>query len=505
MKSIGLVLFVILVCTACSNEQTPSSIFATTFFLSSSESIPNSAPIKIEKIHTEPVLKRGNQGTWDHVDLLNPSVVRFKDNFVNYYSGFDGQIWRTGIATSKDGITWDKYSGNPVLEPKPGEWDVKYIAANGSAVVHGGKVLYFYQGVDKTGRIHIGLAIAEDGFHFKRHPTPVLSAGAPHTWESKAVADPYVIEKDGYLYIYYLGQDDLGVQRLGIARSKNGLSWDRLPSNPVLDVGAAGAFDENGLGEPSIAYQAPYFYMLYTGRDTKEVRNIGYAISTDGTHWKKMNTTGLITDKLRSAWFSKVICDTTLMPSGNGKWMVWFGGGDKPEPAQLLNGQVGLMTLDLEQNRDMTGFDANNDWSKSYVKSTDALRGSYELEGEAGKRSTWLGPISYTTLTSDKSVAGKTLTFEGWVPAKTIATAIKQTGSQTISIIARRKVIAKQIFIQDDIFSLTVPWSDIEPLIGIDGTLDLEINSDRSFIPSQHIESKDSRNLALILYRIRFQ
>lgn len=505
-STVGFIAFVLIVTTLAGlTASSPVASAQETFSLAPSNSIPNQAPIKIDSIHVNPVIVRGAPGTWDSVDVLNPSVIRFRDKLLNFYSGFDGKVWRTGVAISKDGIAWEKYSQNPVLEPKSTDWDVRYIAANGSAVVWEGKILYFYQGVDQSGRTHIGLATREGNFQFKKHSSPVLSAGAPNSWESKGVADPYVIAKNGYLYLYYLGQNDRDVQRLGVARSKDGLTWERLPSNPILDVGAAGAFDENGLGEPSIAYQAPYFYLLYTGRDAKEFRNIGYAISTDGVHWKKISATGLIPDTQRASWFSKVICDTTLMPLGGGKWMVWFGGGDKPEPAENLDGQIGLMIIDLGQNRDITGFDANSDWSTSAVKSTDVLRGSYGIEGEAGKRYAWVGPTAYITLYADPSVSGKMLTVEGWAPAELIARSTQQAGPQTIAIIANGKTIAKRSFTKDDPFVLTTPWGEIDPLLADKDTLDLEIKSDRSFVPSRYGDSPDVRDLALIVKRIRFQ
>jgi predicted GH43/DUF377 family glycosyl hydrolase len=135
----------------------------------------------------------------------------------------------------------------------------------------------------------------------------VLTPGPIHTWDSAAVGDPCIIAKDDTLYLYYLGQNERSVQRLGVARSKDGMHWEKLLSNPILDAGASGTFDENGLGEPSIAYVPPYFYLVFTGRDSSENRYIGYAISTDGVYWKKMSTQGLLSSHQRSKWASYVV------------------------------------------------------------------------------------------------------------------------------------------------------------------------------------------------------
>ncbi|HEV8042276.1 MAG TPA: hypothetical protein VGP62_25590, partial [Bryobacteraceae bacterium] len=56
----------------------------------------------------EPVLTRGAPGEWDGVDVLNPSVIRQGDAYYNFYSGFDGKTWHTGLAVSADGVAWHK-------------------------------------------------------------------------------------------------------------------------------------------------------------------------------------------------------------------------------------------------------------------------------------------------------------------------------------------------------------------------------------------------------------
>ncbi|HUA20938.1 MAG TPA: hypothetical protein VMB25_19450, partial [Bryobacteraceae bacterium] len=78
----------------------------------------------------EPVMSRGGAGDWDAVDVLNPSVIRQGDAYYNFYSGFDGKTWHTGLAVSPDGIAWHKEG--KILSPEPGTWEDGTIAANGS-------------------------------------------------------------------------------------------------------------------------------------------------------------------------------------------------------------------------------------------------------------------------------------------------------------------------------------------------------------------------------------
>ena len=88
-----------------------------------------------------------------------------------------------------------------------------------------------------------------------------------------------------YFYLYYLGQDRARPtrQRIGVARSADGLHWEKLRSNPVLELDG-----ERGLGEPAVWTSHGFYWMLYTARDFAENRRLGMARSTDGVHWRKL-------------------------------------------------------------------------------------------------------------------------------------------------------------------------------------------------------------------------
>jgi predicted GH43/DUF377 family glycosyl hydrolase len=273
------------------------------------------------------------------VDVLNPSVVKRQGVYYNLYSGFDGKTWHTGLATSSDGLTWTRQG--KVLSPAPNSWEGDdYIAANGSVLVAGSEFLYWYQG----GRLpSIGLARSTDARRWTKLPHPVLHPGPRGSWDERGVADPYVIRVGDFYYMFYLGQDRARRQRLGVARSTDGVHWQKLRSNPVLALGAAGAFDENGLGEPAVWVSGDRYWMLYTGRDRKEYRRIGLAWSTDGVRWERLPAGSVFTGG--ESWNSRVVCDPTVILE-SGRIRVWFGGGDVASAAERLDGQIGFATLE---------------------------------------------------------------------------------------------------------------------------------------------------------------
>jgi len=276
-----------------------------------------------------PVLTREQEA-----DILNPSVVRDGATYYNFYSAFDGHTWFTALATSPDGTHWNKQGR--VLSPGPQSWESDYIAANGSALRESDGWLYWYQSGER-GLPRIGLARSRDGRNWTKVTAPVLPPGPRGAWDEKGVADPYVLKRNGEFYIYYLGQNRARQQQIGLARSSDGEHWVKSLANPVLRVPwpGSGQADENGLGEPAVWQSDGWYWMIYTGRNTREQRSLMTARSSDGVHWEKLGSF-----RGQEAWDREVVCDPTVLID-DGRIRLWFGGGDRARPDENLDGQIG--------------------------------------------------------------------------------------------------------------------------------------------------------------------
>jgi sucrose-6-phosphate hydrolase SacC (GH32 family) len=299
------------------------------FTLPAPESSGPHAPFTWEA-RLEPVIPRDASS-----DVLNPSVLRFQGAYWNFYSEFDGHAWHTAAATSSDGIVWMKLGR--VLSPQAS--DGSNIAANGSALVVGDEILYWYEiGYP----LRVALARSHDGKTWTPQGEPVIPLGPRGSFDERAVADPYVIRAGENFYMFYLGQDRARRQSLGIARSADGVIWEKLRTNPILEPGMSGTFDENGLGEPAVWTSGSQWWMLYTGRDKKEQRRMGLAHSVDGVRWVRVPN---FIAAGSNSWDSQVICDPSVEQMPDGSIRVWFGGGDVARPDQGLHGQIGLGVL----------------------------------------------------------------------------------------------------------------------------------------------------------------
>jgi hypothetical protein len=97
----------------------------------------------------------------------------------------------------------------------------------------------------------IGLARSSDGVSFTKEPAPVLDAGGP-AWENGGTprAPAFVEVSPGDYRLFYEVAD-----RIGEARSSDGISWQRMGDAPVLEPAPIGdpadpAFDSSHVGDP---------------------------------------------------------------------------------------------------------------------------------------------------------------------------------------------------------------------------------------------------------------
>ncbi|MGH3737890.1 MAG: hypothetical protein ACRDT6_20105 [Micromonosporaceae bacterium] len=87
-------------------------------------------------------------------------------------------------------------------------------------------------------------------------------------WDGQHTCDPSVIRNpsNGYYYMYYSGAVRDGVTRIGVARSKDGVSWTRLNYgkpiiSPSYDVSRSNKY---GAGQPSVTYAYGKYYLIFT-------------------------------------------------------------------------------------------------------------------------------------------------------------------------------------------------------------------------------------------------
>ncbi|WP_394995139.1 glycoside hydrolase family 130 protein [Emticicia sp.] len=180
---------------------------------------------------------------------------------------------------------------DPILQ-KTINWEAKDVY-NPSAVVRDGKVYLLYRAEDTLkvvqGTSRLGLAVSEDGIHFKRQTKPVFFPANDFMKKYEypgGCEDPRLVETEDGKYILTYTAYDGKTARLCIASSLNLQNWTKEglafkePKNESL-WSKSGAIICKKVGERFVATKINGKYWMYWG-DT----NLFLASSDNLTDWK---------------------------------------------------------------------------------------------------------------------------------------------------------------------------------------------------------------------------
>jgi predicted GH43/DUF377 family glycosyl hydrolase len=243
---------------------------------------------------SDTVMDVGAAGSWDSRWIFAPKVHYDGNTYHMWYSGFNGTNVRIGYATSPNGTTWTKYSGNPVFNlGTSGSWDDSHISSP-SIIYDGGIYHMWYEG-GKGSTVQIGYATSTDGITWTRHPqNPVLKIGHSGSWGRPMLRAPEVIFYGGIYHMWYSGTPSLWNHKIGYATSPYGIVWTKYndpsttitlysESDPVLLPGPKGSWDDQFVVSGTAIYDSinSKLKLYYGGGDTDGKAQIGYATATN--------------------------------------------------------------------------------------------------------------------------------------------------------------------------------------------------------------------------------
>jgi predicted GH43/DUF377 family glycosyl hydrolase len=227
----------------------------------------------------------GTAGSWD-ANVASGDVVFDGATYHMWYFGADyipNGIHAIGYATSTNGTTWTKYVSNPIIiTGTTGSWDSRFVLCP-RVISDTGLYKMWYTGMDSSGTWSIGYATSTNGISWMKHAgNPVLRTGSTGSWDGREVLCPEVF-LDGTTYrMWYTGQDANGFRRVGYATSPDGISWVKSASNPILSEGAPGSWEAHQVMHGIVLLEGDTYKLWYTGNryDTISGRQIGYAVAS---------------------------------------------------------------------------------------------------------------------------------------------------------------------------------------------------------------------------------
>ncbi len=202
-----------------------------------------------------------------------------------YHMWYTGSIYATrfciGYATSTDGRTWKRMSDKPVMEPTE-EWEGQCLMCP-SVIWDEKQMLYkmWYSGGGfEGGELEpnaIGYATSPDGLNWTKYSgNPVLRPDPDAECEKYKVAGGQIISHGGWYLIFYIGFSDTWHGQTCLARSRDGIQWERHPQNPILSP-TPGGFDSRSVYTPAVLFDGRKWLLWYNGASTWP-ESIGLAI-----------------------------------------------------------------------------------------------------------------------------------------------------------------------------------------------------------------------------------
>jgi hypothetical protein len=194
----------------------------------------------------QPVLPNGSDGQWDSDQTLRPSIVeqsppdaRLSQKlgltslpprlYLMYYNGFGNDQSAIGLAYSSDGLSWQRYTSNPIVTTTTGIYTS--FAFREAGITY----LYYHTGED------LYLMTSQDGVDFTPYSAdPILRHGDANTWSAGQVYGAFVRRTDAGDYVMYYngipvrdGPDGM----IGMATSPDLIHFAPNAANPVITVG----------------------------------------------------------------------------------------------------------------------------------------------------------------------------------------------------------------------------------------------------------------------------
>lgn len=198
----------------------------------------------------------------EFVEVTRPFVLVDGDSLTMWYAAHGKASVAIARASSVDGVKWHRHG--IVLAPKE-PWEKAALMCPSVLKDHRGTYHMWYSGGGRVEPDAVGYAQSSDGINWKRvSPSPVIRADTNSSWERDRVAGAHVFRDKGWLYAAYVGFGrGLEDSSIGIARSSDGINWERHAGNPVITHGKPGDFDSINVYKPFVVVDGDNWRMWF--------------------------------------------------------------------------------------------------------------------------------------------------------------------------------------------------------------------------------------------------
>ena len=212
------------------------------------------------------VLKPNKESGWE--DRVNRACSWIKDGvWYLWYTGMNEKEAKIGLAVSKDGYSFKRYQQNPIMVPT--ESHEQGAVMNPCVLWDDADSVFkmWYSAGEKFEPDVLCLATSKDGINWEKHgQNPVFTHGIDKYDQCK-VGGCDVVKVNGRYLQFYIGYENIDNARICVAESNDGIDWKRIKQNPILSP-TKGAWDSDAVYKPSVCFDIKKnnAYLWYNGR-----------------------------------------------------------------------------------------------------------------------------------------------------------------------------------------------------------------------------------------------
>jgi len=276
-----------------------------------------------------PIVSLGEAGAFDDTHIFAPAVALEEGLFRLWYCGSRGEVkqrvFRLGLATSRDGRTFQRHSTGPVYGFGDDAHSVLTPTLlrnpDGSTLREGGKLRMWFSSTWFAGESDahtLHEATSEDGIHWSE-PSPAQLRG---------VYAPTVIKTGDRYRMWYI---DVSQQPWIVrhADSSDGRQW-RVTQQPCLVVDQD--WESGRLFYPTVLKLDDTYQMWYGSywSQRRHTTALGFAASEDGLRWYKHPDNPVFRPDPGRPWESHYVTSQSILRLPDGGLRMWYASRKKP-------------------------------------------------------------------------------------------------------------------------------------------------------------------------------
>ncbi len=256
-------------CRAAENDKPESAGSAT------AELFPSEL-VRFRVVASDPIFTGAGPGHWDVRIRERGWILHENSQWRMWYTGYDGTRSgqkMLGLATSTDGLVWQRSPQNPVYR--------EHWVEDMMIVRHSDTYYMFAEGLDDQAQ----LLSSQDGIQWKRIGTLDVRLENGQPIPPGPYGTPTAYFADGVWYLFYERRD----QGVWLATSRDMAVWTNVSDTPVL-VPGPGQYDRRLIALNQIVpYQGRYYAYFHgsAGDSSPSLWTTNVAVSNDLKTWTK--------------------------------------------------------------------------------------------------------------------------------------------------------------------------------------------------------------------------